>query len=91
MNHTTELKCNLSVAAETFQLPAKAIQETQWVEEPANPTQQKGGLIRKGEIVWFAHDLFGSGPGWQQALFNDHRLGYVNQHHFAPVNEKPKT
>ncbi|MBN8821637.1 MULTISPECIES: hypothetical protein [unclassified Spirosoma] len=86
MDNTTKISCKASPKAEGFDIPQQAIQDTEWVQKPTDPTKRGGGQIRKGEIAWFQTDLFGSGPDWQQVRLNDDTLGYVNPHHFATAD-----
>lgn len=91
MKHITNKICPPSSTVDAFQIPGQAIKDTDWIQEPADPTQLEGGLIQKGEIVWFHREPFGSGPDWQQVRLNDQTLGYVNPHHFAKVEDIPKS
>ncbi|WP_020599818.1 hypothetical protein [Spirosoma panaciterrae] len=85
MDNTTKVSCKAFLQTEGFDIPRQAVQDTEWVQKPADPTKHGGGLIQKGDIAWFDTDLFGTGPDWQQVRLDDNTLGYVNPHHFAPV------
>lgn len=65
-----------------FTLPCQATQDTVWVSDPANPTLHETGPIRRGETIWVHHELFGSGPTWEQARLKDSQLCFVQPHHF---------
>ncbi|GAB4028125.1 hypothetical protein [Spirosoma gilvum] len=91
MDNTTKIVCKGVLTTELFDQPRQAVQDTEWVRKPADPTKQAGGLIRKGEIVWFNSDLFGSGPEWQQVRLTDDTLGYVKPHHFTGIISDSET
>ncbi len=62
-----------------------AIQDTEWLAEPANPVNLMKGIIRKGDIIWFHPDHCGSGPTWQQARLRNETLRYVHLSDFKKV------
>ncbi|QDK77547.1 hypothetical protein EXU85_02615 [Spirosoma sp. KCTC 42546] len=84
-------KCHSSMAISGFNHPSRAIQNTDWISDPADPTQSYRGQIPKGETVWFQDELFGSGPAWQQVRLADHTLVFINPHHFEPIRQEQLT
>lgn len=68
-----------------FTVAHTAVQDTEWLAEPANPVNLLKGTIRKGEVVWLHADLCGSGPVWQQACLSDKTLCYVHLSNFEKV------
>lgn len=70
---------------EEFNFPARAIQDTDWISNPANPVGQQTGRIQQHESVWFRQDPFGSGPVWQPARLADNTLCCVQPRHFQAV------
>ena len=69
-----------------FTCPYKAIQDTVWVADPANPVANQTGLVRKGETIWLQTKQFGSGPTWQIARLVNNHICFVQPHHFDPIN-----
>lgn len=65
----------------------KAIQAAEWVADPTDPTNTRGGCIRMGETVWLRRGHFGSGPEWTQACFTNKTLGYVHLDEFKRVEQ----
>lgn len=70
------------LAVEEFDRPCHAIQNTEWIHDPADPTKKSCGLIQKDETVWFHNEQFGSGPAWQLARLSDGALVYVHPRDF---------
>lgn len=68
-----------------FTVAHTALRDTQWLAEPDNPVNLKKGLIRKGDIIWFHPDHFGSGPVWLQARLRNRTLRYVHLSDFGKV------
>ena len=85
-----EMNCHPVHSAASFNRPGRAIQDTEWINDPTNPTTTKRGQIRKGESVWFHQEQFGSGPAWQPALLADQTFGYVHPSHFEEIVEQQK-
>lgn len=78
------MKQNPSIGGsqDDFTCPYKALQDTVWVSDPANPVAHQTGPIRKGETVWLQAQPFGSGPYWQIARLIDKTVCFVQPHHF---------
>ncbi|WP_338871306.1 hypothetical protein WBJ53_25045 [Spirosoma sp. SC4-14] len=76
------MKEQTSLAVDEFDRPGQAIQNTEWVRDPADPTKHICGLIQKGETVWFHNEQFGSGPAWQLVRLADGEHVYVHPHDF---------
>jgi hypothetical protein len=72
--------------ADDFNEGFNAIQAAEWVTNPTDPTNVKGGFVGTGETVWFHRDHFGSGPEWTQVRFADKTLGYVRLSDFKKIN-----
>ncbi|GAB4015376.1 hypothetical protein GCM10028808_40490 [Spirosoma migulaei] len=83
-----ETNCHFSRPLSAFNHPSQAIQDAEWINDPANPTRSGKGILHKGETVWFHDDLFGSGPLWQQVRLIDNSLVYVNPHHFESLTRE---
>lgn len=60
----------------------EALLDTEWIDNPANPTDHLKGFIRQGETIWLQPDHMGLGPTWQQARLMDKTLCYVQFHDF---------
>jgi hypothetical protein len=71
---------------EKFNFPCQANQDTTWATDPANPLVSQTGPIRKGDTIWLQTERFGSGPSWQVARLADHRVCFVQPHHFDSLN-----
>ncbi|MGA0560057.1 hypothetical protein ACO2Q8_25575 [Larkinella sp. VNQ87] len=83
--------CHPYQPAALFNRPGRAIQDTEWVKDPTDPTMTKGGQIRRGEKVWFHQEQFGSGPAWQPVLLADQTRAYVHPSHFEDVTDGKKS
>ena len=71
---------------EPFSFPCQANRDTTWATDPANPVAAQTGPIRQGDTIWLQAERFGSGPEWQAARLADHRLCFVQPHHFDSLN-----
>ncbi|AUD00445.1 hypothetical protein [Spirosoma pollinicola] len=74
------------VTIENFTVPYKARKDTEWTDDPANPTNHLTGFIGKGETIWLNPDQSGLGPAWQQARLADKTLCYIHFHDFNLVS-----
>ena len=73
-----------SFAADEFNVPCQALHNTEWVTNPADPTNQDKGMVRQGETIWFLQDHTNTGLIWQQARLADETLRYVQHRDFTP-------
>ncbi|SFE89682.1 hypothetical protein [Spirosoma endophyticum] len=78
-------KISVAGPVEGFTFPCRAVQDTTWVADPANPTMPQTGLIRQGETIWLQTEPFGSGPAWQLARLANQTLCFVQPHQFVPI------
>ncbi|QHV98692.1 hypothetical protein [Spirosoma endbachense] len=67
---------------EEFTVAYKALVDTEWIDNPANPTDHLKGFIGQGERIWLHPDHSGIGPLWQQARLVDKTLRYIHFHDF---------
>ncbi len=77
---------NFTTTTSEFDSAYQALQETEWVTNPADETNQDKGIIRQGELIWFNRDHLECGLVWQQALLSDKTLWYVHRHDFKSLS-----
>ncbi|GAB4017045.1 hypothetical protein [Spirosoma koreense] len=71
---------------EEFTVCYKALLDTEWIDDPSNPTNHSKGFIALGETIWLHPDHSGIGPVWQQARLVDNTLRFVHYHDFEKVS-----
>ena len=72
-------------AIEQFTMGYTALLDTEWIDDPANPTDHIKGFIGQGETIWLHPDHTGTGPAWLQARLVDKTLRYVHFHDFKKI------
>lgn len=75
-----------STITSEFDNAYQALQDTKWITNPADETNQDTGIIRQGELIWFNRDHLECGLVWQQALLSDKTLRYVHRRDFKPIS-----
>jgi hypothetical protein len=75
----------LPTTIEQFTMGYKALWDTEWINDPANPTDPLKGFIGQGETIWLHPDHAGIGPAWQQARLVDKTLRFVHFHDFIKI------
>jgi hypothetical protein len=71
---------------EQFTVAYKALLDTHWIDNPADPTDHITGFIGQGETIWLPLTQAGIGPVWQQARLVDKTLRYVQFHDFTKLS-----
>ena len=65
-----------------FDRPCRALQDTVWVGEPANPLHPDRGYIRRGETIWLHPELMTNTSDWQLARLKNNRVRYIRHNDF---------
>ncbi|MBD2755806.1 hypothetical protein [Spirosoma validum] len=74
-----------NTSIEQFTIGYKALLDTEWIDDPANPIDHIKGFIGQGETIWLHPDHSGIGPVWQQARLVDKTLRFVHLHDFKKI------